>query len=173
VVFRAVAGLGFFRVSGAFAQNADEAAAVKDRYEKLLAEYSKGAMKPSKTTPNATGFSIKKNMLSKELKALLLKDEACAKKSDGICRLDFDFLFNAQDVCKPLKVIDVSQKENIFIMQVSNRFEECDKEGYYKPYDFTLVNEAGAWVIDDVVYTQKDDDGKIKHFTLKEILKGK
>lgn len=169
----AVTWLGSFGVSAAFSQTGDVAASVKERYEKLLAEYSKVAMHVSKTTPSATEFSIKKNMLSKGLKALLVKDEKCAKKSGEICNLDFDFLFNAQDTCKPLKIIDILQRDNSYAMKVSNRFEECDAEGYYKPYDFILIKEADTWVIDDIVYTRKDDDGKITKDTLRDILSTK
>ncbi len=148
-------------------------AAVKARYEKLFSEYSRFMMNPTKTSPSAITFSIKNNMVSKELKALLLKDEACARKGGGICNLDFDFLLNGQDSCKPLKIVDAYQNKNTYVLKVSNRIEECDKGGYYKPYDFTLIEESGAWVIDDAAYSMKDDSGKIINFTLKDTLNGK
>lgn len=168
----AVALVGIFGILEAFAQDADATAAVRARYEKLLAEYSRFMMNPSKTSPSAMTFSIKNNMVSKELKSLLLKDDECARKKGGICKLDFDFLFNGQDYCKPLKIVDFFVNGKTLTLKVSNRFEECDKDGYYKPYDFTLIEESGAWVIDDAVYSMKDDNGKVINFTLKEVLNG-
>lgn len=173
VLLLVVLGIGSFGISRSLAQDADVAAAVKARYEKLLAEYSRIMMNPTRTSPSATAFVVKNNMVSKELRWLLLKDEECAKKGGGICNLDFDFLFNGQDFCKQLKIVDVSPRGNAIVLKVSNRFEECDKGGYYKPYDFTLVEEAGVWVIDDAAYSSKDDNGKIINFTLKDVLKGK
>lgn len=172
-LFLAVVWGGIFGISEAFAQDADATAAVKARYEKLFAEYSRLIMNQTKTSPSAISFSIKNNMVSKELKTLLLKDEACARKGGSICNLDFDFLFNGQDSCKPLKIVDVHPNKNTYILKVSNRFEECDKDGYYKPYDFTLIEESGAWVIDDAAYSMKDDNGKIINFTLKGTLNRK
>ena len=169
----AIVSMGSFGMPGALAQSADTAAAVKARYEKLLAAYSRSMMHPSKASPNAIEFSIKNKMVSKELKALLLKDEECARKEGGICNLDFDFLFNGQDSCKPLKIVDVLPKGDTYVLRVSNRGEECDKKGYYKPYDFTLIDESGTWVIDDAAYAFKEDKGKVVTRTLKGILNGK
>lgn len=168
----AVSG-GVIGMSEAYAQDSSTASAVKTRYEKLLAEYSRFMMHPTKTSPDAMTFSIKNNMVSKELKFLMLKDEECVRKSGESCNLDFDYLFNSQDACKPLKVLDVSANGKTVILKVSNRFEECDKNGYNKPYDFTLIEESGAWVIDDATYSMKDEKGKIIIYTLKNILNGK
>lgn len=169
----AVVWVGIFGILGAFAQDADATATVRARYEKLLAEYSRFMMNQNKSSPSATTFSIKNNMVSKELKSLLLKDDECARKNGGICKLDFDFLFNGQDYCKQLKIVDLFLKGTIIDLKVSNGFEECDKNGYYKPYDFTLIEESGSWVIDNAAYSMKDDNGKIINFTLKDVLNGK
>jgi len=129
-------------------------------------------MNPAGTSPGAVEFSIKNSMVSKSLGSMLLKDEECARKEGGVCNLDFDFLFNGQDSCKPLEVLDVAPNGDAYILKVSNRFEECDKDGYYKPYDFTLIMESGVWVIDDATYSMKNDDGKVSVFTLRGVLKG-
>lgn len=170
-LFFAVVGL--LGPSQARAQDAAATAAVKARYEKLLAAYSRIMMQPSKTSPSAIAFSIKNNMVSKGLKALLVKDEACAQKSGGVCKLDFDFLLNGQDFCKPLAIVAVLPKGKTYVLRVSNRFEACDPQGHDEPYDFTLIDESGTWVIDDAAYATKDDAGKSIRVTLKDILRGK
>lgn len=155
------------------AHSADEATDLKARYEKLLTDYSQIVLHPTKSSPSATEYAAKNNMVSKELASLLRKDAELAKKEGGMCYLDFDFLVNGQDLCKPVKIVGVAKNNATYIMQVSNRVKECCKDCNEIPYTFVLVNESGAWKIDDANYAFKDDAGTVQTFTLKDILNGK
>ena len=155
------------------AQGADEATDLKARYEKLLADYSQIVLHPTKSSPSATEYAVKNNMVSKELAGLLRKDDELAKKEGGMGYLDFDFLVNGQDVCKPLKIVGLVKNNATYAMQVSNRSKECCKECDETPYSFVLINESGVWKIDDAAYSFKDDSGADHKFSLKDVLNGK
>ena len=155
------------------AYSADEAAETKARYEKLLTDYSQIVLRPSKKSPNATDYALKHNMLSSELASLLRKDSELAKKNSGVGYLDFDFLVNGQDLCKPLKVLGVVKNNATYAMKVSNRSKECCKDCDESPYFFVLIKEAGVWKIDDAQYSFKDDSGAEQKYALKDILNGK
>lgn len=155
------------------ALSADEAGEIKAKYEKLLADYSQNVLHPTKKSPSATEYVLKNNMVSNELAGLLLKDEELAKKEGGMGYLDFDFLVNGQDLCKPVKVLGVVKNKAAYAMQISNRSKECCKDCDEIPYSFVLVNESGVWKIDDANYSFKDDAGTVQKFTLKDILNGK
>ena len=156
-----------------FAHSADEASEIKARYEKLLADYSQIVLRPTPKSPSATDYVLKNNMASKELATLLRKDDELAKKEGGMGYLDFDFLVNGQDLCKPVKVLGVVKGNASYSMQVSNRSKECCKDCDEIPYSFVLINESGAWKIDDVKYSFKDEAGTVQKYTLKDILNGK
>ena len=155
------------------AHSADEATEVTARYEKLFAEYSQIVLHPSKNSPSATEYAVKNSMVSKELADLLRKDDELAKKEGGMGYLDFDFLVNGQDLCKPLKIVGMAKNNAVYAMQVSNRIKECCTDCDEIPYSFVLINESGAWKIDDANYAFKDDTGTVQKFTLKDILNGK
>ena len=152
---------------------ADEAAEIKSRYEKLLTDYSQIVLHPSPKSPSATEFALKNSMISHDLSGLLRKDDELAKKEGGMGYLDFDFLVNGQDLCKPVKIVEVVKDKAAYIMQASNRSRECCKDCDEDPYFFVLVNESGVWKIDDVRYSFKDDSGTEQKFFLKDILNGK
>ena len=155
------------------AHSADEATELKARYEKLLADYSQIVLHPTNKSPSATEYAVKNNMVSKELAGLLRKDDELAKKEGGMGYLDFDFLVNGQDLCKPVKIVGVVKNKATYVMQASNRSRECCKDCDENPYFFVLINESGAWKIDDVTYSFKDDSGTEQKFLLKDILNGK
>ena len=155
------------------AHSADEATEVKARYEKLLADYSQIVLHPTNKSPSATEYAVKNNMVSKELANLLRKDSELAKQNGGVGYLDFDFLVNGQDLCKPVKILGVAKANATYAMQVSNRIKECCSDCNEIPYSFVLVNESGAWKIDDVKYSFKDEAGTVQKYTLKDILNGK
>ena len=152
---------------------ADEATEIKAKYAKLLTDYSQFVLHPTAKSPSATEFALKNNIVSKELAGLLRKDGELAKKEGGMGYLDFDFLVNGQDLCKPVKIVEVVKDKAAYIMQASNRSRECCKDCDENPYFFVLVNESGAWKIDDVRYSFKDDSGTEQKFFLKDILNGK
>ena len=112
-------------------------------------------------------------MVSSDLAKLLRKDSELAKKNEGVGYLDFDFLVNGQDLCKPLKVLGVVKNNATYAMQVSNRSKECCKDCDESPYFFVLINEGGTWKIDDAQYSFKDESGAVQKYTLKDILNGK
>lgn len=155
------------------AYSADEAAELKARYEKLLTDYSQIVLHPTKASPSATEFALKNGMVSQELASLLRKEDELAKKEGGMGYLDFDFLVNGQDLCKPVKIVGVVKNKATYVMQASNRSRECCKDCDENPYFFVLINESGAWKIDDVTYSFKDDSGTEQKFLLKDILNGK
>ena len=155
------------------AYSADEATELKARYEKLLVDYSQIVLHPTNKSPSASEYVLKNNSVSKELAELLRKDEELAKKEGGMGYLDFDFLVNGQDLCKPVKILGVAKANATYAMQVSNRIKECCSDCNEIPYSFVLVNESGVWKIDDANYAFKDDAGTVQKFTLKDILNGK
>jgi hypothetical protein len=134
-------------------------------YAPILAEYSKycTSEEGNLQSCDAVKFSLKKKILSADLKKLLLMDAECAKRN-GLCNLYFDFLINGQDTCgKPLKIISIKHLNNSYVMKVSNG---CTATNDYKPeYDFMLLPEHGQWVIDDIHYYNEGT------FTLKKMLK--
>jgi hypothetical protein len=156
-----------------FAQSADDVTDIKSRYEKLFAEYSQIALHPTKKSPSATDYVLKNNMASKELAALLRKDDELAKKEGGMGYMDFDFLIYGQELCKPVKIVEVVKKDATYAMHINNRSKECCKDCNEIPYYFVLINESGTWKIDDAKYSFKDDAGTVQQFTLKDILNGK
>ena len=155
------------------AHSADEATELKARYEKLLADYSQIVLHSTNKSPSATEYAVKNNMVSKELAGLLRKNDDLAKKEGGMSYLDFDFLANGQDLCKPVKILGVAEANATYAMQVSNRIKECCSDCNEIPYSFVMVNESGVWKIDDAIYEFKDDAGTVQKFTLKDILNGK
>jgi hypothetical protein len=166
-----MAGCADFMLSPA--HSADEATELKARYEKLLADYSQIVLHPTNKSPSATEYAVKNNMVSKELAGLLRKDDDLARKEGGMGYLDFDFLINGQDLCKPVKIVGVAKANATYAIQVSNRIKECCSDCNEIPYSFVMVNESGVWKIDDALYAFKDDAGTVQKFTLKDILNGK
>ena len=93
------------------------------------------------------------NYFDPELTRLLLKDQACSFKSDGVCNLDFDPIYHSQDNdgCK-VKVINDS---GIFaLINCGNYHEKII-------YKFSKIN--GFYKIKDIIYKDKT--------SLKELLK--
>jgi len=144
----------------ASAQTGDQTAdAIRKAYAPLLEEYSRIFM--GSGTPDCIGFALKKDMVSAELKALLLKEQGARKKSRGVGKLDFDLFFNAQDDSgKPLSIVGVVRDGEAYAMTVSNGFKGA------APHQLVLVRESGRWVIDDARYRVEG-----KAFTLKGLLK--
>lgn len=160
-------------LAGAAAAQQDDgtAAAVKARYAAFLGEYSRLMQSGSlDNVPGADEFAAQKNMLSRGLKELFKKDRECVERTGEVCKVDFDFLLNAQDYCQPLEVLDIAPKDAAYVLTVTNHFEKCQDPEGGRPYEFVLVKEAGEWVIDDARYVG-EMDGKKQVFTLKEMLR--
>lgn len=146
---------------------ADAAAQIQAHFAPILASYSKIVLGPGgPEQPDCITFAVKNKMLSKELRRLLEKEVKCQERTQGICKLDFDFLFNARDSESPLEIVKVYPQDGVYLMQVSSGIKGA------KPYEFVLIQESGAWVMDDVRY---HDDARnhedVKTTSLKGILK--
>ena len=132
---------------------------ISKAYAPLLAAYSKEFM--GNPSADCIAFAVKNDMVSADLKTLLLKESAYKKKTRGVGHLDFDMFFNAQDDNEvPLRIVNITPEGGSYVMKVHNGFKGT------KPYGFVLVQESGRWVIDDARY---ENGGKT--VTLKNILK--
>jgi hypothetical protein len=81
---------------------------------------------------------------------LLVKDAACQMKSQGICNLDFDLLFDSQD--PRVTDLDVSTTSPGKVTVVYK--DPVDDKA--KRIDFAVARVAGAWKITDVIYNRPE-----------------
>jgi hypothetical protein len=104
------------------------------------------------------------NRGSKALKALYKKDQACSRKSGGVCALDFDFVIDGQD----FQIADVK----VGPTQITGATAEVIVT--FKNFDTPNVNtyhfikEGGLWVVDDV----ENQSGKDKAFSIAKMISG-
>lgn len=80
------------------------------------------------------------------LALLLVQDAACQVKSQGICRLDFDLLFDSQDP----RVTDLGV-ESLAPGKVAVEFKDPVSEVKTK-LEFAVAMVAGKWKITDIIY---------------------
>ena len=79
---------------------------------------------PGKETPD--WFGDKQTLLKyfdKELTALFLKDDECAKREQGVCNLDFDPIYDAQDFEEKtinLQIVAVVGQPDLFNVTFTN-----------------------------------------------------
>ena len=93
-----------------------------------------------------------------ELASLLLQDVACKAKTQGICNLDFDLLFDSQDP----RIADLHVAR---IASGMVAVEFIDPVTYEKTeLEFRLELLAGKWKIIDIRYQRNDET------SLREIL---
>lgn len=96
-----------------------------------------------------------------ELSALILKDRACVKKEKAICNLDFDILFNSQDVTAIN--LKITQKESgkvvVDYQNPSNNSKIM--------IEYRLKKMGSDWKITDIIYM---NNGRV---SLKELLSKK
>jgi hypothetical protein len=97
---------------------------------------------------------------SPELAELLVKDRACQRKEQGICRLDFDILFDSQDpVVTDLDVkMGSAGKVRVSFKNLVN--------GQTTNIQFVVAHSGGKPKIVDVLYGAKADR------SLKRLLQG-
>jgi hypothetical protein len=81
---------------------------------------------------------------------LLVKDAACQTKSQGICNLDFDLLFDSQD--PRVTDLDVSTTAP---GKVSVVYKDPVDDKTTR-IDFDVARVAGLWKITDVVYNRPE-----------------
>jgi hypothetical protein len=85
------------------------------------------------------------------LAALLLQDSACQMKSQGICNLDFDLLFDSQDP----RITDL----DVAILapgKVTVQFKDPVSDQTTK-IQFNVARVAGQWKITDIIYGTKSE----------------
>jgi hypothetical protein len=92
---------------------------------------------------------------------LLVKDATCQARSQGICNLDFDLLFDAQD--PRVTDLDVTTTSPGWVSVVYT--DPVDEKK--TQIDFEVARVGGIWKISDVVYKRPDK------VSLKQILSRK
>ncbi|HEX8612681.1 MAG TPA: DUF3828 domain-containing protein [Telluria sp.] len=93
---------------------------------------------------------------SPTLAELLVRDAACQVKSQGICNLDFDILFDSQDP----RVIDL-EVHPVASGKVSVAFKNPATDEQTK-IAFHLSQVAGKWKIADIVYRKAGQPSLLK-----------
>jgi hypothetical protein len=113
---------------------------------------------PGKETPD--WFGDKQTLskyFDKELTALFLKDDECAKREQGVCNLDFDPIYDAQDFEKEttnLQITAVVGQPDLFNVTFTNIGT--------RTLVYRLTNTPSGWRISDIKYPEGS--------SLKEIL---
>lgn len=91
---------------------------------------------------------------------LLRKDVACQVKSQGICNLESDLLFNAQDPMVTDLVVEKTAPGRVVVA-----FKNPANQATTK-IEFKLARMAGRWRIADIVYS----DGSLRRTLSNKIL---
>src|SRR4029453_4147576 len=105
---------------------------------------------PGKETPD--WFGDKQTLskyFDKELTALFLKDDECTKREQGVCNLDFDPIYDAQDFdkeTKDLKIVSVSGQPNVFNVTFTNLGT--------RTLIYNLKKTPKGWRISDIKYSE-------------------
>jgi len=84
----------------------------------------------------------------KELTALFLKDDECKKREQGICNLDFDPIYDAQDFEKTtnLQIAAVAGHADLFKVTFTNLGT--------RTLVYKLTNTPSGWRISDIKYAE-------------------
>lgn len=101
------------------------------------------------------------------LKRLIDADDACMKREQGICNIDFDVLIAGQDG-EPSKFTLTDEAATEKGQVVRANFDN----GGPVEVRFYFVREGGAWKIDDVEDLRPKDDPIRRDIRLKKQLKG-
>jgi len=113
---------------------------------------------PGKDTPDWFGDRrTLSKYFDKELTALFIKDDECAKREQGVCNLDFDPIYDAQDFDKKtinLQIAAVAGQPDLFNVTFTNLGT--------RTLVYRLTNTPGGWRISDIKYPEA--------LSLKEIL---
>jgi len=113
---------------------------------------------PGKDTPD--WFGDKRTLskyFDKELTALFIKDAECQKREQGVCNLDFDPIYDAQDFEKEttnVQIAAVAGQPDLFKVTFTNLETRM--------LVYRLTNTPGGWRISDIKYPEEP--------SLKEIL---
>ena len=84
----------------------------------------------------------------KELTALFIKDDECKKREQGICNLDFDPIYDAQDFEKTtnLQIAAVAGQPDLFNVTFTNLGT--------RTLVYKLTNTPSGWRISDIKYLE-------------------
>ena len=85
----------------------------------------------------------------KELTALFIKDDECVKREQGVCNLDFDPIYEAQDFDKEttnLQIAAVEGQPDLFNVTFTNLGT--------RTLVYKLTNTSGGWRISDIKYSE-------------------
>lgn len=118
-----------------------------DRVRDLYRPYEKEGT----DAPDAS--KVLKPIASKRLRDLLVKDEACTKRTESVCNLGHDPIVNGQDY-KITKVGISSADIQGDKAKVTARFLNMGGK-HENRYDF--IQEGGAWKLDDIEALQPKD----------------
>jgi|SRR5215469_10370804 len=105
---------------------------------------------PGKDTPD--WFADKQTLskyFDKELTALFIKDDECVKREQGVCNLDFDPIYDAQDFDKEttnLQIAAVEGQPDSFNVTFTNLGT--------RTLVYKLTNTPGGWRISDIKYSE-------------------
>jgi hypothetical protein len=105
---------------------------------------------PGKDTPD--WFADKQTLskyFDKELTALFIKDDECVKREQGVCNLDFDPIYEAQDFDKEttnLQIAAVEGQPDLFNVTFTNLGT--------RTLVYKLTNTSGGWRISDIKYSE-------------------
>jgi hypothetical protein len=105
---------------------------------------------PGKDTPD--WFGNKRTLskyFDKELTALFIKDAECVKREQGVCNLDFDPIYDAQDFEKEttnLQITAVAGQPDLFNVTLTNLGT--------RTLVYKLTNTPSGWRISDIKYPE-------------------
>ena len=81
---------------------------------------------------------------------LLVKDAACQMKSQGICNLDFDLLFDSQDPRVTDLDVSTTSPGKVSVVYKDPVDDKATR------IDFDVARVDGAWKITDVIYNRPE-----------------
>jgi hypothetical protein len=113
---------------------------------------------PGKDTPD--WFADKQTLskyFDKELTALFIKDDECVKREQGVCNLDFDPIYDAQDFDKETTNLQIAAVEGQL-----DSFNVTFTNLGTRTLVYKLTNTPSGWRISDIKYSEG--------LSLKEIL---
>jgi len=105
---------------------------------------------PGKDTPDWFGDEqTLSKYFDKELTALFMKDAECAKREQGVCNLEFDPIYDAQDFEEKttnLQITAVAGQPDSFKVTFTNLGP--------RTLVYRLTNTPGGWRISDIKYAE-------------------
>lgn len=103
-------------------------------------------------------INVLERYFSTNMASLLIQDQKCAAKIQGICNIEFNILSNAQDIPKSNQIKILQATANVVTVKV-------DFEPSPEFIDFKMQQQAGCYLIKDIQY----DD----HHSLEKMLRQK